>query len=79
MTMTTPGVLDPDELHDVAARFGVGEAQVRRDHVISHALAEISSLGTDSLVFFGGTALSRTHLPSLRLSEDIDLLALESR
>ena len=26
----------------------------------------------DDVVFFGGTALTRTHLPDLRLSEDID-------
>jgi len=29
----------------------------------------------DDLVFFGGTALSRTHLADARLSEDIDLIA----
>lgn len=79
MNSPTLGVLDPEELHDVAARFGVGEAQVRRDHAISHSLAAISTLGTDDLLFFGGTALSRTHLRSLRLSEDIDLLALGPR
>lgn len=74
-----PGVLDDDELQEVATQFGVGEAQVRRDHVISHALAAISVLGLDDLVFFGGTALSRTHLHALRLSEDIDLLTAEPR
>lgn len=51
--------------------FGVGEVQVRRDHLISHMLAELSRV--EGLVFYGGTALSRTHLPDLRLSEDIDL------
>jgi hypothetical protein len=30
-------------------------------------------------VFFGGTALSRTLLPNLRLCEDIDLFALADR
>lgn len=50
-----------------------------RDHVISHALAAISTVGTDDIVFFGGTALSRTYLTGLRLSEDIDLLALGDR
>jgi hypothetical protein len=30
--------------------------------------------GADDVIFFGGTALSRTFLPTLRLSEDIDLL-----
>jgi hypothetical protein len=33
----------------------------------------------DDVVFFGGTALTRTHLPDLRLSEDIDLIALGDR
>ncbi|WP_231901765.1 nucleotidyl transferase AbiEii/AbiGii toxin family protein [Microbacterium sp. T32] len=36
-------------------------------------------MSTDDLVFFGGTALARTHLTGLRLSEDIDLIASGSR
>src|SRR5690606_29971391 len=56
----------------------VAEAQVRRDHAISHTLAAIATIG-DSIVFFGGTALSRTHLRELRLSEDIDLIAMGPR
>lgn len=79
MTAPTPGVLDDGEMREVADHFGVGEAQVRRDHIISHALAALSTLGTEDLVFFGGTALARTHLPAVRLSEDIDLLAVGSR
>lgn len=79
MISRAPGVLDTGEMHEIAELFGVGEAQVRRDHVISHALAALSTLGTDDLVFFGGTALSRTHLPALRLSEDIDLISLSPR
>ncbi|WP_091247241.1 nucleotidyl transferase AbiEii/AbiGii toxin family protein [Klenkia soli] len=60
--------------------FGVADSQVLRDHAISHVLAALSAAGlADALVFIGGTALSRTHLPDLRLSEDIDLLALEDR
>lgn len=54
--------------------------QVRRDHLISHVLAAISSnVSTEDLVFFGGTALSRTHLTDARLSEDIDLIAQIAR
>jgi predicted nucleotidyltransferase component of viral defense system len=75
----TPGVLDDDERIAVELKFGVGEEQVIRDHAISHALAAISELGTDDVVFFGGTALSRTHLTEVRLSEDIDLIALGDR
>ena len=73
----TPGVLDPDELRDIAERFGVADEQVRRDHLISHVLAAIE--GVNGVVFVGGTALTRTVLPELRLSEDIDLIAVRQR
>jgi predicted nucleotidyltransferase component of viral defense system len=78
-TGARPGVLDERERERVEAQFGVSAEQVARDHVISHALAAIATAGTDDLVFFGGTALSRTHLTRLRLSEDIDLIASGSR
>lgn len=74
-----PGVLAEAELRAVQEQFGVSEQQVQRDHVISHALAAIARSGTDDVVFFGGTALSRTHLTDLRLSEDIDLIAIGER
>lgn len=64
------------ELDAVAARFGVARAQVERDRLISHLLAGLDGL---DVVFFGGTALSRTLLPDLRLSEDIDLISVERR
>ncbi|MEO3857219.1 nucleotidyl transferase AbiEii/AbiGii toxin family protein [Acrocarpospora sp. B8E8] len=72
-------MLEPGELAAVTAAFGVAEPQVRRDHLISHVLAALAHLDgpCDTLVFFGGTALARTHLPNPadggRLSEDIDL------
>jgi predicted nucleotidyltransferase component of viral defense system len=69
-----------DEFDEVAARFGVDIEQVRRDHLLSHVLAAISvGVPTDDVVFFGGTALSRTFLADARLSEDIDLIALAPR
>lgn len=68
-------MLDPDELANVADTFGVDDAQVQRDHLISHLLHALSTLEIDGLLFFGGTALARTHLPNGRLSEDIDLSA----
>jgi hypothetical protein len=71
-------VLSGDELRAVAARFGVAEQQVRRDHLISHVLTVVAGLTSDA-VFFGGTALARTHLPDGRLSEDIDLYAASRR
>ncbi|HEX3733364.1 MAG TPA: nucleotidyl transferase AbiEii/AbiGii toxin family protein [Mycobacteriales bacterium] len=72
-------VLDPTELRDVAAAFGVYEDQVLRDHLISHLLAAISAEAARDVVFFGGTALARSVVPDGRLSEDIDLLAIGRR
>ena len=69
-------MLQPDELANTAAAFGVADEQVRRDHLISHVLAGLADLELP-VVFFGGTALGRTHLINpeggARLSEDIDL------
>lgn len=73
------GVLRDAELRNVSQRFGVAEAQIRRDHVISHVLAAIADEVSADVVFFGGTALCRTHLLELRLSEDIDLIATSDR
>ncbi|GAA1941501.1 nucleotidyl transferase AbiEii/AbiGii toxin family protein [Amycolatopsis minnesotensis] len=72
-------MLDPDEESAIAERFGVARAQVRRDHLISHLLAVLSANLADEVLFFGGTALSRSFAPGGRLSEDIDLIALTSR
>jgi predicted nucleotidyltransferase component of viral defense system len=72
-------VLLPDEESAVAQRFGVARNQVRRDHLISHLLGALSKHAADRVVFFGGTALSRTFVPDGRLSEDIDLIAIGRR
>ncbi|ODU06704.1 MAG: hypothetical protein ABS81_04300 [Pseudonocardia sp. SCN 72-86] len=66
-------------MQDVAAKFGVAEGQVLRDHLISHILAAISQELADDVVFFGGTALARSLLTEGRLSEDIDLIAAANR
>jgi predicted nucleotidyltransferase component of viral defense system len=66
--------LSPEDLARVMDQFGVAADQVRRDHAISHILAVLSRSHRDRLIFFGGTALSRTHLDDERLSEDIDLI-----
>lgn len=58
--------------------FGVARDQIEHDFVISHILAALAP-HADRFVFFGGTALSRTILNGLRLSEDIDLLSVGSR
>lgn len=69
-----------EEWAAVAERFGVDLEQVRRDHLVSHVLGAIAvGVRTDDVAFFGGTALSRTHLTDARLSEDIDLIALAPR
>lgn len=66
------------DIDQTRAAFGVGEAQVRRDFVISWMLWAIAESTTD-VVFLGGTALSRTLLTTLRLSEDIDLMPIGPR
>ncbi|WP_337059866.1 nucleotidyl transferase AbiEii/AbiGii toxin family protein [Kineococcus sp. G2] len=79
-----PRALQPQEVIDVAERFGAAPEQVLRDHAISHVLAALATVDgatrrDGDLVFFGGTALARTVLPTLRLSEDIDLLTYAPR
>lgn len=72
-------MLAPDEELAIATQFGVAKPQVKRDHLISHLLAALSEHVADQLIFFGGTALSRTFAPAGRLSEDIDLIARHDR
>ena len=68
-------MIDGTEIESTSRQFGVPESQVRRDHLISHVLTALADSSTaDDVTFFGGTALCRTWLPDLRLSEDIDLL-----
>lgn len=71
--------MNDDERDVVAAQFGVSTEQVERDHLISHVLAFLSTSVEDQVQFIGGTALARTHLPTGRLSEDIDLIAIDDR
>lgn len=42
-------MLDPGEAREVAGRFGVALAQVRRDHLVSHLLAALSRSLADRL------------------------------
>lgn len=62
----------PEERSDWASRFGVAPAAIDHDRLISHLLLALSNWG-EEILFYGGTALSRTHLSGFRLSEDIDL------
>jgi len=71
--------MNADERAEVAQQFGVAAEQVERDHLISHLLAFLSQNFGDRIQFIGGTALARTHLPDGRLSEDIDLIAIDDR
>ncbi len=63
-----------DEIFRWAEHLGVSEQQIRHDHFVSHLLAAIPEDLRLRSVFYGGTALTRTHLDGTRLSEDIDLL-----
>lgn len=76
--MTYPSGLRRDEAASVAQQFGVALEQVHRDHLISSILAALQAHAGE-LIFLGGTALARTYLPSGRLSEDIDLIAVTDR
>lgn len=68
-------MINSEEIAAAALKFGVPDTQIVRDHFISHMLAAIGDWPeAHELTFFGGTALCRTWLPDLRLSEDIDLL-----
>ncbi|HWF29510.1 MAG TPA: nucleotidyl transferase AbiEii/AbiGii toxin family protein [Mycobacterium sp.] len=71
--------MNADERAEIAQRFGVAPEQVERDHLISHLLAFLGQNLNDRIQFIGGTALARTHLPDGRLSEDIDLIAIDDR
>ena len=71
--------MNTDERGSVATQFGVSITQIERDHFISHLLAFLSREFGNRIQFIGGTALARTHLPTGRLSEDIDLIATQDR
>lgn len=71
-------MLDAHEAEKVRGIFGSSEDQIRRDHAISHVLVAIQNL-SPQLVFYGGTALSRTFLIHGRLSEDIDLYSVNRK
>lgn len=68
-------MLSSDDRERWARAFAVSDEQVERDHLISHVLRAVAAAEPAGLVFYGGTALSRTYLPDFRLSEDIDFLA----
>ena len=72
-------MLDGAEAAAAAEKFGVSDEQIRRDHLLSHLLAVLARDLPDAVIFYGGTALARTHLPDGRLSEDLDLFAVPHR
>lgn len=67
-------MIPAEERRKLAARFGVPEQQIVRDHLISHVLYVLSKLEGEDITFSGGTALCRTWCADTRLSEDVDLL-----
>lgn len=64
-------MIDDREIRSLARQLGVPEIQIRRDHLLSHLIDALPL--EDRVVFIGGTALNRTHLPDVRLSEDLDV------
>lgn len=70
-------MIDDLEIRGLARELGVPESQIRRDHLLSHLIVELPL--EDRVVFIGGTALNRTHLPDVRLSEDLDIHLVEGR
>ena len=56
---------------------GVNQIVLERDYAQSYVLLGIASRPElrDSLVFKGGTALRKVHLPGYRFSEDLDSTA----
>ena len=73
-----PFGLSAANLEQWQAHFGVKPDQIRHDYVISRVLEALAP-HANAFVFYGGTALSRTILNGLRLSEDIDLLSVIPR
>src|ERR1700747_2576843 len=71
--------MNADERAAIAQQFGVAPEQVEGDHLASHLLSFLSQDLNDRIQFIGGTALARKHLPDGRLSEDIDLVAIDDR
>lgn len=68
-------MIDDLEIRGLARELGVPESQIRRDHLLSHLIVGLPL--EDRVVFIGGTALNRTHLPDVRLSEDVDVHLVE--
>lgn len=68
-------MIEDREIRDRAAALGVPARQLVRDHLLSHLIHSLQDVQDG--VFIGGTALHRTHLPDVRLSEDLDLHLLD--
>lgn len=68
-------MIEETEFARRAAALGVAPRQIARDHLLSHLIHGLSRVS--GVVFVGGTALNRTHLADLRLSEDLDLYQRE--
>jgi predicted nucleotidyltransferase component of viral defense system len=77
-------VLRPVDAQDIYANPRAEFARLERSGALhklapSHLLAAISMLAGESVIFFGGTALGRSVVPDGRLSEDVDLIAVDRR
>lgn len=72
-------MLSTSERDRAKEQFGADDAQIARDYLISHVLAVLSDELPQRVLFYGGTALSRSFLPNGRLSEDVDLISSGNR
>lgn len=71
-----------DQLLEVQEHFGLpSPTLVEKDWYVVKALAAVASVDTGDcrLVFGGGTALSRAHKLTTRMSEDVDLKIVRDR
>ena len=65
--------MDNDDLRKMARQYGVPQAIVEKDYVLSIVLQELSkSYLKDKVIFKGGTALKKIYFGEARFSEDLD-------
>ena len=67
-------VLFTEAIAFTAARFGFVPALIEKDYFCSVVLAHLSNASQQTLVFKGGTCLTKVHAGVYRLSEDLDFV-----
>ncbi len=66
--------IDVDTLNEIAAELGVNVSFIEKDWYACQALKAVSSVGNENftIIFSGGTSLSKAHGLIQRFSEDLD-------